>query len=189
MKIFRKVAISLAALMMVLGVSAGFQATEVSAAVKSQNVAYKAYRSHYLYDSLKTKNPKWVYRNLDGGYQEMFVKYTENGRSVYRVYAYRAKNKKEVMKIGEFKNGLSMTMKGSSLRVVRKVGSTTVTTDYRKVGNKLLKYNTWEKRTTGYFKNGGRISARTYNKEVVSKVDEYANVFAGAKKINVNTND
>lgn len=184
----KKIAFLLASLMMVLSVST-FQTAEVKAAVKEPAEAFRAYRSHYLYDSLKNKNAKWNYYNLDGGATEMFVKYTVGGKSVYRVYGYQAKNKKEVVKLGEFKNGINMTVKGSSLRVSYRKGTTDVTTDYRKVDNKLFQYNTWEKRTTGYFKNGKRISERTYNKEVVSKIDQYTNVFAGAKKINTNNND
>ncbi len=186
----KKIAFLLASLMMVLSVST-FQATEVKATPKDD---FRAYRSHYLYDSLKHKNPKWVYRNLDGGPVEMFVKYTENGKSVYRVYGYNTVED-EIVKLGEFRNGNSMTIKrtntgsGYSLRVSYKKGTTTVTTDYRKIDNKLFRYNTWEKRTNGYFKNGKRISERTYNKEVVSRVDKYTNVFAGAKRINPNNND
>lgn len=184
----KKIAFLLASLMMVLSVST-FQTAEVKAAVKTPKAAFSAYRSHYLYDSLKNKNPKWSYYNLDGGATEMFVKYTVNGKSVYRVYGYQGKNKKEVVKLGEFTNGNSMTVKGDSLRVSYNKGTTIVTTDYRKIDNKLFQYNTWEKRTTGYFKGGKRISERTYNKEVVSNADKYVNVFNGAKKINPNNND
>ncbi len=185
MKIFKKTAFLLAALMMVLEVSVGFQAAEVKAAVKEPKEAYQAYISHYLYDSIGNKNAKVTYYDLDkDGVNEMFVKYTVNGKEAYKVYTYRRKNKKEIVQIMNIKeNGVSMTRKGKSLRVVTKKGSTIVTVDYRKSDNKLLKYNTYEARTTGFFKNGARISTADYNKDVISKADEYTNVFAGAKKI------
>lgn len=185
MKIFKKTAFLLAALMMVLEVSVGFQATEVSAKVQPLSTAYKAYRSHYLYDSIGNKNAKYVLEDLDNdGKDEMFVKYTVNGKEAYKVYTYRAKNKKEVVQILNITgNGVSMTRKGKSLRVVTKKGTTLVTVDYRKSDNKLLKYNTYEARPTGFFRNGKRISTAEYNEDVVSKADEYTNIFVGAKKI------
>ncbi len=188
MKIFRKVAISLAALMMVLGVSAGFQATEVAAAPsKTPQAAYKTYMTRYIYDRLaRENNGKYNYLNLDKkGATELFVKYTENGKSVYKVYTYRVKDKKDkITLLGTFKNANSMSVKGTTLRVSRKVGTTTVTTYYKKSALKLLKQNEYEKRANGAcYKNGKRISVKLYNEKVVAEEDEYANVFAGAKKV------
>lgn len=184
-KIVKKIALMLTAIMMVLQVSVCLQATEVSAKALTPKKAYSNYINRYLYDSIGKKNAKYVYRDLDGdGVDELLVKYTVGGRNAYKVYTYRAKEDKEIVQILNMtKDGLSMTVSGKSLRVVKKVGSTTVTIDYRKVGRKLLKYNTYEKRYNGFFRNGGRISEANYNKNVVNKADEYVNVFAGAKKI------
>ena len=185
MKIFKKTAFLLASLMMILEVSVGFQAVEVSAKVQPLETAYKAYVSHYLYDSIGKKNAKVTYYDLDkDGKDEMFIKYTVNGKNAYKVYTYRAKNKKEVVQIMNItSNGVSMTRNGKTLRVVTTKGSTLVTVDYVKSGNKLLQKNTYESRTNGFYKNGKAISAADYNKDVVSKTDDYVNVFAGAKKI------
>lgn len=184
-KIVKKTAIMLTAIMMVLQVSVCLQATEVSAKALAPKKAYSNYINRYLYDSIGKKNAKYVYRDLDGdGVQELLVKYTVGGRNAYKVYTYRAKKGKEIVQIMNLKNnGISMMVKGKSLRVTKMVGSTKVTIDYRKVDNKLFKYNTYEKRYNGYFRNGARISEESYNKNVVNKADEYANIFAGAKKI------
>lgn len=186
MKIFKKAAVLLAALMMVLGVSASFQAVDVQAA-DGANVAYKVYMRRYLYDAFARKsNGKYNQVNLDKkGSPELFVKYTQNGKSVYKVYTHRVKkNKDKVTLLGTFKNANSMSVKGTTLRVSRKVGTTTVTTYYKKSALKLLKQNEYERRANGAcYKNGKRISVETYNEKVVDMADDYTNVFANSKKL------
>lgn len=188
MKFFKKAAFLLAALMMVLEVSVGFQAVDVSAAPsKTPQAAYKTYMRRYLYDAYaRENNGKYNLHNLDKkGATELFVKYTQNGKNVYKVYTYRKKNNKDkITLLGTFKNANSMSVKGTTLCVSRKIGSTTVTTYYKQSGLKLLKQNEYEKRANGAcLRNGKVISVKTYNKNVVSVADDYANVFAGAKKI------
>lgn len=185
-KIVKKTALMLTALMMVLQVSVCLQATEAQAAARTPVKAYRTYIDRYLYDSIgRTKNGKYKILDLDGdGRAELFVQYTVGGRKAFKVYTYRAKEDKEVVQIMNLKsNGLSMSRNGNTLRVVKKVGTTTVTIDYKKADKKLLKYNTYEKRYNGYFRNGVRISEASYNKNVVNKADDFVNVFAGATKM------
>lgn len=185
-KIVKKVALLLTALMMVLQVSIAIQPVDVQAA--SPRTIYRTYINRYLYNSYAKRNAKYTFVDIDkDGTVEMFFQYTTGGRKAFKGYTLDGKKVKQILNITS--NGTNLYTMGTDksdntfVRVVKHVGSTRVTVDYVKSNNKLLKYNTYEKRWNGYFRNGGRISEKSYEKNVTNKSDDCVNIFGGNTKV------